>query len=214
LKQNQKTILPRPSFGGQVAIIIMLKKIVLDLETQKEFAEVGGRGKNHLLKISVCGIYDYSQDKYLIYEENELPKLASLLQTADQIIGFNIKDFDFEVLQPYLNFNIFDVPYYDLLEEIGKVLGHRISLETVAQGTLGSGKSGNGKQAILYYRNGRMDLLKKYCLDDVKVTKQVYEYALKNQKVLYRDFFNIREIPLVVSEPQPRVGVLKQEVLF
>ncbi len=191
-----------------------LKKIVLDLETQKEFAEVGGRGKNHLLKISVCGIYDYSQDKYLIYEENELPKLASILQTADQIIGYNIKDFDFEVLQPYLNFNIFEIPYYDLLEQINKVLGHRISLETVAQGTLGSGKSGNGKQAILYYRSGRMDLLKKYCLDDVKVTKQVYEYALKNQKVLYRDFFNIREIPLSVSEPQPRIGVLRQEVLF
>lgn len=191
-----------------------LKKIVLDLETQKEFAEVGGRGKNHLLKISVCGIYDYSQDKYLIYEENELPKMAPLLQAADQIIGFNIKDFDFEVLQPYLNFNIFEIPYYDLLEEISKVLGRRISLETVAQGTLGSGKSGNGKQALLYYKNGRMDLLKKYCLDDVKVTRLVYEYALKNQKVLYRDFFNIREIPLVLNEPQSRVGVLKQEVLF
>jgi DEAD/DEAH box helicase domain-containing protein len=72
-----------------------------------------------------------------------MPELASLLQTADQIIGFNIKGFDFEVLQPYLNFNIFDVPSLDLLEEIDKVLGHRISLETVAQGTLGSGKSGN-----------------------------------------------------------------------
>src|SRR4051812_47643622 len=129
----------------------MLKKIVLDLETQKEFAEVGGRGKNHLLKVSVCGVYDYVQDKYSIYEETELPRLASLLQGADQIIGFNIKDFDFEVLQPYLNFNIQELPYYDLLQEIEHVLGHRISLETVAQGTLGSGKSGNGKQALLYY---------------------------------------------------------------
>ncbi len=105
----------------------MLKKIVLDLETQKEFAEVGGRGKNHLLKISVCGIYDYAVDKYCIYEEHELPKLAAILQGADQIIGFNIKSFDFEVLQPYLNFDIHEIPYYDLLEEITKVLGHRIS---------------------------------------------------------------------------------------
>jgi DEAD/DEAH box helicase domain-containing protein len=192
----------------------MLKKIVLDLETQKEFAEVGGRGKNHLLKVSVCGIYDYSKDKYSIYEENELPKLSSILQAADQIIGFNIKDFDFEVIQPYLNFNIAEVPYFDLLAEIDKALGHRISLETVAQGTLGSGKSGSGKQALLYWRNGRLDLLKKYCLDDVKVTRQVYEYALKNQKLLYRDFFKIREIPLAVAEPQARVGVQKQEALF
>lgn len=192
----------------------MFKKIVLDLETQKSFEEVGGRGKNHLLKVSVCGIYDYAQEKYLIYEESELPRLAPLLQAADQIIGFNIKNFDFAVLQPYMNFDLSTVPYYDLLEEIEKSIGHRIKLESVAQGTIGSGKSGNGLEALLYYRNGRMDLLKKYCLDDVRVTKEVYEYALKNQKLMYRDYFSIREMPIVCQEPNNRLGVLKQEVLF
>jgi DEAD/DEAH box helicase domain-containing protein len=192
----------------------MYKKIVLDLETQKSFEEVGGRGKNHLLKVSVCGIYDYAQDKYLIYEESELPKLAPLLQAADQIIGFNIKNFDFAVLQPYMNFDLATVPYYDILEEIEKSIGHRIKLESVAQGTIGSGKSGNGLEALLYYRNGRMDLLKKYCLDDVRVTKEVYEYALKNQKLMYRDYFSIREMPITCLEPSGRYGVLKQEVLF
>lgn len=192
----------------------MLKKIVLDLETQKSFEEVGGRGKNHLLKISVCGIYDYSQDQYSIYEEHELPRLASVLQTADQIIGFNIKNFDFAVLQPYMNFNMDELPYYDILEEIERVIGHRVKLESVAQGTIGSGKSGNGLEALLYYKNGRMDLLKKYCLDDVRVTKEVYDFALKNQKLLYRDYFNIRELPLVCGEPVGRAGVLRQEVLF
>ncbi len=192
----------------------MLKKIVLDLETQKSFDEVGGRGKNHLLKISVCGIYDYVTDKYLIYEEHELPRMASMLQSADQIIGFNIKSFDFEVLQPYLNFNIFEVPYYDILEEIDKMLGHKIKLEAVAQATIGSGKSGNGLEALLYYKNGKMDLLKKYCLDDVRVTKEVYDYALKNQKLLYRDYFAVKEIPVTCLEPKSRVGVTRQEVLF
>lgn len=190
------------------------KKIVLDLETQKSFEEVGGRGKNHLLKISVVGIYDYITDKYLTFEEHEIPKLASMLQTADQIIGYNIKDFDFEVLQPYLNFNIFEVPYLDLLEEVVKSLGHRIKLESVAQGTLGSGKSGNGLEAILYYKSGKMDLLKKYCLKDVQITKQVYEYALKNSKLLYQDYFTIKEMPLNISEPKTREGVLHQTVLF
>ncbi len=192
----------------------MLKKIVLDLETQKSFDDVGGRGKNHLLKISVCGIYDYSTQKYSIYEEHELPKLAGILQTADLIIGYNIKDFDFEVLQPYLNFNIFDVPYCDLLQEVASVIGHRVSLESVAQGSIGAGKSGNGLQALLYWKNGRMDLLKKYCLDDVKVTKQIYDYALTNQKLLYRDYFKVKEIKLALSEPEPRIGVKHQAVLF
>lgn len=192
----------------------MLKKIVLDLETQNLFSDVGGRWKPNLLKVSVCGIYDYSQNKYLIHEENELPKLAPLLQSADQIIGFNIKGFDFQVLQPYLNFDLATVPYYDLLEEINKTLGHKISLDLVAQGTLGSGKTGDGKQAVVFWRNGRLDLLKKYCLDDVKITKQVYDYALKNQKVLYKDFFKTREVPLVCNEPQARQGVMQQSVLF
>ena len=192
----------------------MLKKIVLDLETQKSFEEVGGKGKNHLLKVSVCGIYDYSTNEYSIYEEHELPKLASILQTADQIIGFNIKNFDFAVLQPYMNFDVNTLPYFDILEEIERVLGHRVKLESVAQGTIGSGKSGNGLEAVLYYKNGRMDLLKKYCLDDVRVTKEVYDFAIRNQKLLYRDYFNIRELPVVCAEPANRAGVQHQEVLF
>ena len=192
----------------------MLKKIVLGLETQKSFDDVGGRGKNHLLKISVCGIYDYVSDQYLIFEEHELPRMAPMLQAADQIIGYNIKQFDFEVLQPYLNFNIFEIPYYDILEEIDKVLGHKIKLDAVAQATIGSGKSGNGLEALLYYKNGKMDLLKKYCLDDVRVTKEVYEHALNNQKLLYRDYFAIKEIPITCLEPKSRVGVTRQEVLF
>lgn len=192
----------------------MLKKIILDLETQKLFEEVGGRGKNHLLKISVCGIYDYTTDRYQIFREHEIPKLSSILQTADQIIGYNIKDFDFEVLRPYLNFNIDAVPYFDILEEIGKVLGHRIKLDDVAQATLGTGKTGSGKEAILYFRQGRWDLLEKYCLDDVKITKQIYDYAFKNGKLLYRDFFKFKEIPLKVAEAQPRVGVMHQAALF
>ncbi len=191
-----------------------LKKIVLDLETQNSFDDVGGRGKNHLLKISVCGVYFSDTDKYAIYEEHEMGKLAPLLQTADQIIGYNIKDFDFEVLQPYLNFNIFEIPYLDILEEIEKVLGHRIRLEAVAQGTLGSGKSGTGLQAILYWRNGRLDELKKYCLDDVKVTKQVYEYAMKNKKLLFSDYFSIKEIPITFAEAKERGEVYHQAGLF
>ncbi len=192
----------------------MLKKIVLDLETQKSFEEVGGRGKNHLLKISVCGIYDYSADRYQIFEEKELSRLFPLLQTADQIIGFNIKDFDFEVLRPYLNFDIHQIPYLDILREVEKVLGHRIKLDSIAQATLGSGKSGSGKEALLYFKNGRWDLLKKYCLDDVKITRQVYEYALKNSKLLYKDFFKTKEIPVKIAEPASRVGVQHQAALF
>lgn len=191
-----------------------LKKIVLDLETQNAFSDVGGRNKNHLLKVSTCGIYEYNTEKYTTFGENELHKLAEILQSADQIIGFNIKDFDFEVLRPYFNFDISALPYLDIIEDVQKYLGHRIGLNTIAQGTLGAGKSSNGKEAILYWRNGRHDLLKKYCLDDVRITKEIYEYGLQNQKILYKDFFEIKEIPVIWKQPEPKMAVQKQVALF
>lgn len=192
----------------------MKRKIVFDLETQKEFAEVGGRGKPQLLKVSVCGIYDYSTNKYTIYEEKELTALGNILHSADLLVGFNSIDFDCQVLQPYLNFDLKLIPHVDILKEVVKVLGHRIKLDSIAMATLGKGKSGNGKEAILYFRNNRMDLLKKYCLDDVRITKEIYEYALKNQKLLYQDFFNIREIPINIVEPNPRTISTFQPALF
>ncbi len=191
-----------------------LKKVVLDLETQKLFEEVGGRGKNHLLKVSVCGIYESASARFSTFSERELPRLGEILQNADQIIGFNIKDFDFEVLRPYFNFDIGTLPYLDIIADVQKQLGHRISLDAIAQATLGRGKSGNGKEAILYWRSGRIDQLKKYCLEDVRITRDIYNYGFNNGKILFKDFFNIKEIPVLWQEPAARAAMQKQASLF
>ena len=53
----------------------MLNKIVFDLETQKSFDEVGGRNKNHLLKVSVAVAYVYPENKFLVFEEKNVHKL-------------------------------------------------------------------------------------------------------------------------------------------
>lgn len=192
----------------------MLNKIVLDLETQKEFAEVGGRGKPHLLKVSVAGIYSYLDDKYSVFEERQLHRLGEILAAADQIIGFNVKQFDLAVLKPYYNFDLSEIPTLDLLEEVEKILGHRLGLDVIAQATLGVGKIGTGLNAVRLWRNGQIEDLKKYCLKDVELTKQVYDYGCRNGKLLYRDFFETRELPVVFSEPLPRKNVVKQASLF
>ena len=56
----------------------------------------------------------------------------------------------------------------------------RMLLSGLAAATLGTGKSGHGLQAIDWYRNGQWDLLIKYCRQDVKVTKDVYEFGRDN----------------------------------
>lgn len=192
----------------------MINKIVLDVETQKDFAEVGGRNKPHLLRVSVAGIYSYVDSKYYSFEERELYKLGEALNLADQIIGFNIRRFDYAVLQPYLNFSLQKIVTLDILEEIEKILGHRISLETVATATLGIGKTGSGVEAIRLWRGGRLEELKKYCLNDVKLTREIYEYGQKYGRLLYKDFFETREIPVNFAEAPLRANVVRQGSLF
>jgi DEAD/DEAH box helicase domain-containing protein len=189
-------------------------KIVFDLETQKSFDDVGGRGRNDLLKISVLGLYSYPEDKYYCFTEDEVYKAGEMFQEADQIIGFNIKFFDFEVLRPYLNYDVHQLPYLDIMQEVEKVIGHRLKLDNLAQSTLGSGKNGDGLEAIRMYRQGRIDELKKYCTNDVKVTKELYDYVLKHGKLLYKDYFEMREMKIAFAEPAIRKPVARQTSLF
>ncbi len=164
----------------------MKDHIVLDLESQYEFSEVGGRDFAHLLKVSLVGVYSYAEDRFFAFEEKEIPALETLLKNAGLVIGFNTKFFDYTVLQPYMKeLDLKTLPSCDLMEEVTNVLGHRLSLDSIAQATLGAHKSGHGLDAIRYYREGNMEALKKYCLDDVRLTRDVFEYGKKHGKILY-----------------------------
>jgi len=161
-----------------------MNPIVLDLETQKSFAEVGRTG-HAKMRISVAGIYDYGRDAYEAFEERDIHKAVDLVQSASLVIGFNVRRFDFPVFQPYLPFPIAGIPTLDLLDAIEKERGHRATLESVARGTLGEGKSGSGLDAIKQFREGKIEELKKYCLDDVRITKEVYEYGKKHGEIFF-----------------------------
>jgi hypothetical protein len=162
--------------------------IVFDLETKKTFDEVGGQHNKHLLGVSLVGIYSFQRDQYRGFREAEFPELLELFKNAELIIGFNSKNFDFQVLQPYYkDFDLSSLPHLDLLEEIVYALGHRLKLESVAQSTLGYGKSGEGLDAIMYYRSNDWEKLIKYCLDDVKITKELYDYGLAHGYIWYQN---------------------------
>lgn len=152
------------------------KVIVFDLETQRTFEEVGGKQFDRL-GVSVLGLYDSTANDYEILEEVDLARLANRFIDADLIVGYNIRHFDFPVLQPYVTCDLSRLPALDILEEIEKSIGHRVGLDNVAKATLGKGKIGTGMDAIYYWRDGKTDLLKKYCLEDVRLTKEVYDFG-------------------------------------
>jgi len=188
----------------------MAEKLVLDLETQREFNEVEGR-KPELLGVSVVGLYSYAEDRYDAYLEADLAaKLAPRLQAADLVIGFNIRRFDLPVLQPYVPFSVTPLPVLDILEDVVKNLGHRVSLDSIAQATLGRGKSGSGLDALRWFKEGRFDLITKYCLDDVKLTKEVYDYGKQHGRLFATSRFSEEklQIPVFWPERKREVGAI------
>ena len=74
-----------------------------------------------------------------------------------------------------------------------------MSLDQVAEGTLGKKKIGHGLQAITWWKQGDIDSLRKYCLEDVKITKEVYDYARKNNKLFFKEGGVANEIKLDTS---------------
>lgn len=176
----------------------MTHPIVFDVETQYSFQEVGNDVKK--LKVSVVGTYDYKTDTYKTYRENELTEFFNKLEHASYLIGFNINKFDLPVLSPYYVGDITQFPTLDLLEEVEKKLGHRLSLDDIAKATLGTQKTGHGFMAIDYFHKGEWGKLEEYCLSDVRITKELYEYMKANRKFYFNTPTGKKEVPIILKE--------------
>ena len=76
-----------------------------------------------------------------------------------------------------------------MLEVVERAAGHRLSLDAIATATLGVGKTGDGLDAIRWWREGKMMEIARYCCFDVKVTKLVHEYAINHGELHFIDRF-------------------------
>ncbi len=165
-----------------------MDQIVFDIETKNSFADVGGQENLKKLDVSVVGFYSYKDDAYSCFDETELEKVKEVFKRSDLLIGFAVERFDLPVLEKYFlpegGFNFYKIPCFDILEKIERSLGHRVKLDDLAKANLGVGKTAVGLEAIEFYRNGEIEKLKNYCLNDVKITKELYE-MLKSQGHLW-----------------------------
>lgn len=160
-------------------------KLVIDIETKNSFADVGGHDHLLDLEMSYVGIYSYNLDKYFGFFEHEFEQLEPYLKSTDLIIGFSSNRFDIPILNKYYNFNVKAIESLDMLDEIEEKLGHRVKLDHLAQTNLKIGKTApSGLEAIKLYNEKRWDDLKNYCLNDVKITKELYDLGKKQGHLL------------------------------
>ena len=162
----------------------MRDKIVIDIETKNTFFDVGGKENLKDLDASLVCIYSYNKGDFLLFREDKLHNLGPILQDAGLVIGFSINRFDLPVLDKYFSFNLLSLPTLDILEEIENSYGKRISLDILAKTNLGVGKTNHGLDAIKFYNAGDWESLEKYCMQDVLITRDLYELAKKQSYLM------------------------------
>lgn len=160
--------------------------VFFDLETQNLFEDVGGRNNIAALKVSCAVTWSSVRNDYAVYWEKDVPALVAELKSAGRVVGFNLKGFDYEVLRPYVpDERLQFLPTLDILDDLFRSLSFRVSLDSVARATLGDTKSASGIQAVVWWREGKLDPLVEYCKADVNITRRIYEFGCANGFVQY-----------------------------
>lgn len=167
-----------------------MKNIVyFDLETQRSADEVGGWHNKKDMGMSVGVLYSTADNEYRIYDERHVQDLIKALFRADLVVGFNILNFDYEVLHGYTPLDPRQIPTLDMLAVVARTLGHRLTLDSIAQATLGAEKTADGLDAIRWYREGKLVEIAEYCCYDVKITKLLHEYGREQKRLYYTNRF-------------------------
>ena len=176
-----------------------MKGLVFDIETSDTFNNEKRNPED--LTLSVVAVYSYPNNTYTAYTQETLVDLWEVLRSIDTLIGFNNNHFDTPLLNKYAPMDLTkEYASIDLLESVRQSLGRRIKLDWIAEGTLGTKKSGDGLQAVEWWRQGEIEKVKQYCIDDVRITKEIFDYALKNEELKYNDLGSVHTIPIDTSQ--------------
>ena len=162
--------------------------LYFDLETQKSADDVGGWDKVHKMKLAVGVVWDSLEQKFFSYIDSEASQLVEKLKTADLVVGFNVAKFDYGVLQPYatkIDFDLEEITTFDMLIDINKKLGHRLSLNHLAENTLNAKKSADGLVSLQWFKEGKIDKIIEYCKQDVEITRDLFLYGESHGYVKY-----------------------------
>jgi len=154
-------------------------------------------------------VYGKKEDRYWFFVHDEGREAMVKLLTGKHVVSFNGIKFDsrvvlgnnralfpaegmvmqwpiawanYDILAEYVTarFNLVDV------EAAEKKLGDKaihdgtFNLDAICRHTVGRGKSGHGADAPLLYQAGKFGELLEYNLNDVRITKKLYEFILEN----------------------------------
>ncbi len=197
----------------------MQGEVVFDIETFGDIKDLS------TMKITVVSLYDYDTAAYYSFDEHQLSQMWPFFEKATRLIGYNSLHFDLPIMNRYYAGDLSSIPHLDMLKVIKDTFGKRFKLDDIAQATLQTKKSADGLQAMEWYKEGKIDEIKEYCEQDVKVTMELYEYGLKNKMLYYPaitgeimpfsiDFEPVQQQGMVNGDGSPAIGGINMTLPF
>src|SRR2546423_12551041 len=146
--------------------------VYFDLETQRTANDAGGWARKGDMRMSVGGVFSTATGRYEAFGEAQVNQLVERLRRADLVVGFNILNFDYQVLMGYTILDLVaELRTADLMADMEKRVGHRLGLATIAKSPPGIQKTDGGLGPVRWGREGRLLGIAGYCCFDVKVTR-------------------------------------------
>ncbi|MES2668121.1 MAG: ribonuclease H-like domain-containing protein [Patescibacteria group bacterium] len=175
-----------------------MREITFDIETSNILPSLARQDVTRL-DLAVVAIHDSETGAFSSYSQEELPTLWPILENADTLIGYNSNSFDIPLLNKYYPGDLTKIRSIDLMVEVQNVLGRRLRLQSLAEATLKVGKSGNGLDSVRWWNEGLYEKVREYCIQDVKITRDLFDYALTKGGLKYKDLKDLRDIKLDTS---------------
>jgi len=187
-------------------------EVFFDVETKKIFSDIPDNDPGKL-GVSIVSIYKREVDEnqnevrgnMQSFWEEDFDRMWPLFTGAKRIIGFNSIRFDVPALKPYAPSYFAKLPHFDIYTEIRRVSEHAAGLNAIAKETLDREKTDDGLNAVYYWEKHdpeSLAKLKKYCEADVLITRDVYDFVVKNKEISFKDKWNtLRKIPMNFSYP-------------
>lgn len=161
--------------------------LFIDVETKHLYYEGIESSKTGGLEISFVGGYDSNKDKYYSFWEKDIPRLEKIMKDADRVVGYNIWHFDYAALQPLMDIDLWKIPTLDLMVAMKLAIGFRPKLDDLARANLGKSKIATGVDAVDFWKKGELKKLEEYCLEDVRLTYEIWKLGEENKKIKYYD---------------------------
>jgi hypothetical protein len=141
-----------PIFAGPPRPTRSVQTVLFDLETQRSSKQVGGWDKSYRMLVAVGVVCHLQDGRFETFFEDRTVDLIERLDAADLVVGFNIKRFDYQVLEGYtgIDYNR-KLPTLDLLEDVHRQAGFRISMRRARMACRAS--SGSKRAVSTWSRN-------------------------------------------------------------